>query len=274
MSTGIYIATGQSMEKIDDKNYIPINVGKTHIDGMLSDKPGDSIANKNPYYCEMTALYWIWKNRELEDYVGLCHYRRFFDLTTKNPQWLTEQYSYLSQIEDKISTKSLDSVFQQYDIILPYKIMLSPDVITQYDKCHRIEDFVVMSKVIEENYPSYIAALNKVKQSMFLSPYNMFITKRRIFQDYMEWVFSILFEVEKRIDIPYEDTYQRRVFGFLAERLFNVYVEHQKLKVLERPVIFLDYGNTDDRRAEVKDWKYTWKRRYPFLFKKYYGLRH
>ena len=59
----------------------------------------------------------------------------------------------------------------------------------------------------------------------------------------MEWLFNILFNVEKKINIS-SDCYQERVFGFMAERLFTLYVYHNKLKILELPIVYLDENVT------------------------------
>ena len=60
--------------------YAPIQVGGVRIPGMenaLRDDTGENISAKNKYYCEMTALYWAWKNLDA-DCIGLVHYRRYF----------------------------------------------------------------------------------------------------------------------------------------------------------------------------------------------------
>lgn len=262
MSIGIYIATGKKIGGLVDNNYLPINVGKDNIDGMLTDKTGESISSKNPYYCEMTALYWIWKNRNLEDFIGLCHYRRFFDLVSTDPKLIIEQASYISDITEKISTRMLTETLNQYDIILPTKQVLMPSVRKHYNLWHRKEDLDVTQNIIYKKYPDYKQAFIEVMNSNLLSPFNMFITNKDIFNDYMTWIFNILFEVENSIQIPYDDPVQRRVFGYLAERLLNVYVRKNNLKVLERPVVFLDYGNTGDNRVLKKDIKYDIKTRF------------
>ena len=62
--------------------YLPIQVGKaiSNIDlGIRGDDTGDNISNKNASYCEMTGMYWAWKNLKNVDVIGLCHYRRYFD---------------------------------------------------------------------------------------------------------------------------------------------------------------------------------------------------
>ena len=75
-----------------DKMYLPVHVGaegKKDSDGKdldlgyVKDNTGDNISLKNPSFCELTGLYWAWKNVD-SDYIGLAHYRRHFSLSKKS----------------------------------------------------------------------------------------------------------------------------------------------------------------------------------------------
>ena len=68
--------------------------------------------------------------------------------------------------------------------------------------------------------------------------FNMFIMPWNLFDKYMEWLFSILFELEKRSDINIEDKYQKRVCAFMAERLQTVWVNKNNLKIKELPILY------------------------------------
>ena len=59
----------------------PIQVGDgASIENIdYRDNQGINIAEKNNSYCELTAQYWAWKNDKNSDYIGIMHYRRFFD---------------------------------------------------------------------------------------------------------------------------------------------------------------------------------------------------
>ena len=73
----------------DDGLYLPIKVGNalSRLEGRFQgDDTGENISEKNPYYCELTALYWGWKNLN-SDYIGLVHYRRHFCLKRIGNNW-------------------------------------------------------------------------------------------------------------------------------------------------------------------------------------------
>lgn len=264
MGIAIYVVTGKNVSHIVDPCYHYIFVGdeKKAQEDMLTDATGDSIADKNPYYCELTALYWLWKNQELDDYVGMCHYRRFFDLQDTSGKWIVKQASAVADIAEEISAKRAVELLMQYDVILPVHAALAYTVEQDYCMAHRRQDWEEMKRVLKEMYPDYIPAAEKVFQSNRVHFYNMFVMRRDLFKSYMKWLFDILSEVEARIQIPYDDKVQRRVFGYLAERLFNVYIVHHRLQVKEQPIIFLQDNGQEDR-SQYKNWKYKFKEKCP-----------
>lgn len=177
------------------------------------DDTGDNISYKNSSYCELTGLYWIWKNSK-DNVLGLCHYRRYFD----------------------VQDQEIPYLLNKYDIILP-KMMTIPFSL-KFDYCyhHIREDYQILEETILNLFPEYAKAYTMVLNSNKLSPYNMLIAKRNVFEEYCSWIFSVLDEVEKRIKIS-EYPYQKRVFGFMAERLMQVFVEKNKLNVKRVSVI-------------------------------------
>ena len=79
MTIKIIIATHKSYKMPRDRIYLPVHVGafgKESI-GYQRDDEGENISFWNPYFCELTGLYWAWKNLS-KDYIGLVHYRRLF----------------------------------------------------------------------------------------------------------------------------------------------------------------------------------------------------
>ena len=222
-----------------DGIYLPIHVGregKADL-GYLGDNTGDNISAKNANYCELTGLYWAWKNLKY-DYIGLCHYRRYF--AGKNIHG--------NDVENKKATilKRQDYVklLQKYEVILPVKRNYYIETVrSQYEHAHNKRDLDETEKIIAEFYPEYSQAFTKVMGRTRLHILNMFVMKKQLFDEYCSWLFSILFVLEKRIDISSYNQYEARVYGFISERLLNVWLEKQQLNVKEMPVINLEKVN-------------------------------
>lgn len=240
---------------------MPIQVGKAlaNVDlGMQGDNTGDNISVLNPNFCELTAHYWYWKNCEHSEYVGLNHYRRYFDFGGKaGSKHVAYANVSVSEAENFIKNiPDFDLLFGKYDIVLAKPNVYSFNLMSDYCRCHIREDYDILRDVISELYPAYAMTFEQVmKHYNKLSHYNMFVTKRVLFEEYSEWLFNILFEVQKRVKIsPYPS--QARVFGYMSERLLNVWVKHQNLKVKYEPVIKVcDDGNRPVLRQRLSDLK-------------------
>ena len=232
----IYIALHKPSWYPKMASYVPIKVGLNEFEGdfMINDLMGDSINQKNPNYSELTALYWIYKNSS-DEVKGLVHYRRYFtDSVYINK--LFYKYSFLSN--EKVRKYLLD-----YNIIVPKSLQMNTTLYENYANNHHIKDLEISKQVLLELYPTYkesYAYVIETNQKDYQFFYNMFIAPKNIFDDYCGWLFNILFEVEKRINFEDYDNYQKRLFGFLSERLFNVYVHHNKLKYKEARVINIE----------------------------------
>lgn len=238
MDIKILVATHKQYWMPEDKIYLPIHVGRAiKADfGYLGDDTGENISDKNANYCELTGLYWAWKNLKC-DYIGLCHYRRYFAHAVSSSDVEKKKLAILQQAD-------YEKLFQQYDVILPkQRNYFIETVRSQYEHAHNKNDLEVAEKIIKELYPEYSKAFIKVMGRTKLHIFNMFVMKKEKFDEYCQWLFTILFELEKRIDIRRYDEYEARVFGFLSERLFNVWLEKQQLKVIEINVIFLESIN-------------------------------
>ena len=238
MDIKILIATHKKYWMPSDEVYMPIHVGREGKDnlGYVGDNTGENISIKNPNYCELTGLYWAWKNLDCE-YIGLCHYRRYFAHKSKS-----------SKLEDKkqaiFTRDDYERLLQQYDVILPKKRNYFIETVrSQYEHAHNKRDLDEIEKIIKMQYPSYIEAFEKVMNSRKLHIYNMFVMNKALFDEYCTWLFDILFTLEKRIDITNYDKYNARVFGFLSERLFNIWLEKKKLKIKTVNVVFLEKIN-------------------------------
>ena len=231
MKTKILIATHKACNSPDNIIYRPIQVGKALSNedfGYLSDDTGENISAKNKNYSELTALYWAWKNYYFDDteFCGLVHYRRYFTGSD-----LFGKYHILG-IQD------IGVILDDYDAIVPKKRKYYIETVRDhYIHAHYKKDLDLLEKILREQSPEYIDAFESVMEQSSLYLYNMFIMKTADFDAYCKWLFPILFELEKRIDISEYDSYQNRVFGFLSERLFNVWLFHHHMRVKEVKVV-------------------------------------
>lgn len=227
MKTEIYIATHKAYDfpKID--GYIPIHVGKALTDldlGIIGDNTGDHISELNPNFCELTALYWMWKNSDA-DILGLVHYRRYFESKNNVGKILTFDEFNIKNIGNKIFLIKQEKLYvEKFNIKIPVNTAI------QYKLNHISGDWKVLESVISDLYPNYIESFIKISRDFKISFYNMFLGNRVFLVEYAEWLFSILFELSKRINISKYNSYQSRIYGFISERLLNVFVYHHRSK--------------------------------------------
>lgn len=214
MIKSIYIATHVPFIPPKSNLYKPIEVGSAihNVLPYLKDNTGDNISNKNPFYCELTALYWMWKNSN-EDVVGLAHYRRYFTSLLYSP----------------FATLSLNKMNQKSYIIVPKpQDFKTYTVKEQYSICHHEQDYIKCEETVKELYPQYAKNFDIISNQTKLYCYNMFVMPKNLFDEYCNWLFPILETLEKNINYQQYDDYNKRVFGFLAERLFTIWIHHQQ----------------------------------------------
>ena len=184
----------------------------------IRDDEGSNISDMNKKCCEITALYWMWKN-DKTDYVGLSHYRRRFIFN-----------------EDDIAYIKGNHI----DVVLTIPVINTRGIRNQYYMDHSENDFNIMIEEIHKLYPEYDADIKTVENQTYFYAYNMFVMKHSVLDEYCEWLFPILFACEKRIGEK-ADPYQNRYVGFLAERLLNVFLFHNRdrLKMVVAKKIYL-----------------------------------
>lgn len=222
--------------------FLPIQAGaalRDHIDGYQPDDEGDNISIKNPHFCELTCHYWAWKNLKNVDIVGLNHYRRYFDFTRKWPQFSADKHFIATEdfLKQDYKFSDLEKLLQKYDIILPVARHWRVSNTQQYGEYHIAKDWEMLRQIIKERSPQYIPAFEKTMDHSNISVgYNMFITHWEHFNTYSEWLFDILFEVERRVP-PIDDPIQSRIYGYMSERLINVFCEHYHLRIKHIPLI-------------------------------------
>ena len=256
--TKILVCYYQPWEIPKDTLFFPIQAGKA-VSGfnlkIQGDDTGDNISVKNSTFSEFTAWYWAWKNIKLIypniEYIGLSHYRRLFALNEPFEEYtMIKKYRIpnMENYEDIILQKLKDN-----DIILVKQASFGCNLKQQYSRWHYDKDLTCIKNIIHELCPEYdISFSHFFENNNKISLYCMFIAKYNFFHKYFEWLFPILFEAEKRIDVSKYDTQQKRVLAFLAERLLNVYVEYHNLKVIYEPIYFIKGERNIVSRINIK----------------------
>lgn len=225
----ILVCCHKPCELPQDDIFLPIHCGKAlsnldlgiQGDNEVNGMPCDNISEKNDTYCELTAMYWAWKNiKKLYpdiEYIGLNHYRRYFYFKKLffNPV-------HHANILD-ISSYKIPNLCKTSKIIIPKKWTFSTSVYNQYNLCHYRSDLDTCMTALEQVINPHI--IQKFVTKNKLSPCNMFIMPWDLFDQYCSFLFPFLSKLECKIPVHTYDSHQKRVIGFLAERIFNVYVE-------------------------------------------------
>lgn len=231
----VFVATHVAFKVPNDSIYVPIQVGKATKEdlGYLGDNTGDSISSLNYLYGELTALYWIWQNYHYCEYVGLCHYRRYFISDKLIPMNSRE---YVEMLGDR-------------DAIVP-KHMTCDDrkrYIDQFAQAHNVKDLMAVRSAIERIYPDYIEAFDNAMNGNIFYWGNLIFTRKDILDDYAYWLFSIFVEASGDINVSGYDDYHKRVYGFLSEQMFYVYALKNNLTLVECSV------GVSSEKAETKE---------------------
>lgn len=212
----ILVATHKRYRMPQDPAYVPLQVGAAGKDdlGYVRDDTGDNISAKNANYCELTGLYWAWRNLPCS-HLGLVHYRRHFaaDIPT------------LCQMLEKV------------DVILPRRRNYYIETnYSQYVHAHHAEDLDLTRVIISERCPEFLPEFDRSMKRRSGHRFNMFVMRKDLSDAYCAWLFDILFELERRLDISSYSDYDARVFGFVAERLLDVWIMTNRISYGELPV--------------------------------------
>ena len=239
MKTKIYVVSHKKMVVSDDlKNagYELISVGggnNVNTDGK-HDNQGINISEKNANYCELTALYWLWNNEIESDILGFCHYRRYF---TKAVLSQNEKYF----LTDRDAAEIVD---RTDGVIVPWKSRYIRPAYYNYLKCGRKKDLDILRNIISTKNPEYLPDYDYIMNHNWSYLTNMMIARREIWEEYCEWLFGLLFEVEKRVDLRGYTAEEKRIYGYMSERLLTVWIRHNHIKVREFRTVNTEEHNT------------------------------
>ena len=204
---------------------------------IINTKNNNELFEKRIGYSEGSKIYYIWKqyknNIIKSKYVGFNHYRRIFNFGNKIPD--------------------LDKIFKKYDVILNKRFRAKLTMKKQYYKSHNEKDLNEILNIIKNKFPKYYSiALKTIKSKKFYIC-NIFIMKSEDFIKYGNFVFTILNEFDKNNNLISDENikdyvlknkkkkkrkkfkveYQRRLQGFLLERISNIFYNYHFKKKLQ-----------------------------------------
>lgn len=230
-SIKIIVAAHKKYQMPVDDMYLPLHVGadgkKDSVGNELDleyvgDNTGDNISELNSNFCELTGLYWAWKNLDA-DYIGLVHYRRHFCMKKKGS----------NSFESVLKYEELKPYLGKIKVFIPNKRWYFIETLySHYKHTHYSNQLDETRKIIEEKYPEYVDSYDVVIKHRYGYMFNMMIMKNEYLDEYCTWLFDILFELRKRIDSPELSAYQSRYYGRVSEIIFNVWLD-EKIKTGE-----------------------------------------
>lgn len=273
----IFVACHKQSFIPDNPVLYPVQVGAALTDkrlsGMQPDNEGDNISDKNPYYCELTAQYWAWKNADCDHY-GFFHYRRYlaFDKICEVERDGRLQEKHMIPYVDadnvwgdlskyRLNAEYMHEVILRYDILTVCRERINTSVYRQFCQYHSSETIDRVLELIRIRHPEYAAAADRYMSSHEVYYMNMYIMRRDIFDEYMNWLFDILGAYEDDHTSAGTDSerccrdrgqsdnrtcMEPRIMGFLAERLFGIFYTYklqQGAKCAE--LRYIKFYNTD-----------------------------
>lgn len=212
----------------DDPMYLPIRLGAAlHRDtdpvllSYLRDDTGDNISSKNPLYCELTGLYWAWKNLDA-GYIGLVHYRRHFGSLVRSRADAADPFDRVIRADEILP------LLPRVRLFVPKKrYYVIESLLSHYEHTHYGVHLYETRRIIEERCPEYLPSYDRVLKKTSGCMFNMMIMDRELLDSYCTWLFPILTELEHRVDSSGLSYFQGRYCGRVGEIIFNVWMDYQ-----------------------------------------------
>ena len=222
----IIVATHKEYKMPCDHMYLPLHVGaegkkdangNTLDLGYTKDNIGENISILNSSFCELTGLYWAWKNLD-EDYIGLVHYRRYFSLKKKGKE----------PFDNILVRNEIIPMLGKYKVFVPSKRRYYIESLySHYEHTHYSNHLKETRNIISEKFPEYVNSFDNVVNRTYGYMFNMMIMERSFLNEYCNWLFDILFELKNRLNTIGLSSYQGRCYGRVSEIIFNVWLDYQ-----------------------------------------------
>ncbi len=232
MRVAIVVASHKPYWMPEDSIYLPLQVGSVDhatIAGFQRDDSGEQISTRNPSFCELTGLYWAWKNVDAA-YIGLVHYRRHFAGTF-----------HFNKKRRVATREAIERALARADVLLPAKRRYFVETnYSQYIHAHHEQDLTLTRSILEERWPDYLPAWDSVMRRRSGHRFNICVMKKPLLDAYASWLFDVLFTLEQRLDTSGYSGLDARVFGLASERLLDVWLARNPVRTAELPIVNLE----------------------------------
>lgn len=241
MTASIYVCHFLPAQVIETSTLKPIQCGRARASArldMIGDDTGCNISEKNASYCELTAIYWAWKNDTTSSHIGFCHYRRFFDFKRGTSHEVDIYYVVRAKAIDAheygLDDQTIQSAIDQSGVILPepadFRTLGYKSVRDQYSMTddHYVKDLDKAGTIISELFPEYSASFDETMEGHLFYANLMFVLPRATFHRFCAFVFPVLAQLEKDLSLIGRSPSGRRALGYVGERLFNVFIAQER----------------------------------------------
>lgn len=221
-----------------DSCYLPIHVGRALNQEMapqfdsryIGDNTGDNISSFNPTYCELTALYWLWRNCD-SDYKGLVHYRRHL-------RSLRKKKGKRVALDKVVTGDELIYYLSTVDAVLPCKTKYYIETMqSHWNHTQPSEQLDSAEKVLSQLYPDYMNEFRTMLSRRSAHMYNMMVMRANAFDSYCAWLFPLLDSLVKELNPAIYEPFQARYPGRISELLLDVWIQHNRVTYKELPMV-------------------------------------
>ena len=205
--------------------------------GCLKDNTENNISDLNVFINEITGLFWIWKNTN-DDYVGLCHYRRFLTTDTDN------SYAF----EKIVTDQQVKELLKSYDILIGKAVFFGMTqkelLINDCDENLAHLGLMITERYLSEIQPDYLESFNYVWTQSIIWRSHLFITRHYVFNAYCSWLFSFFIEATKEViqaaALEEQEKSSKRLMGYIGERMLSVWLYKQNLRIKELSIMQIE----------------------------------
>ena len=264
----VFVACHKPSVLPNNPYYVPIHVGRANsqkpLANMIGDDTGDNISIKNPMYCELSAQYWAWKNCSSE-YIGLCHYRRLFCFNDqgfkkdlRNQIVIDSMDGYTMDTYGLNDGSTMEAMIKSNDVVVGLKEDVSslatpygpkPTVMGHWlahDRALiRQSDLEKLLEIVKRKYPQIYKVGEKALHDKYFVGYNCFVMRKDIFDTMCAYEFDCLEELENSIDLSGVHTQIHRIYGFMGEILFDMFVFYLEslgqYKIAHVPLLYVEH---------------------------------